>query len=120
MRNSMTLITAILIGAVLVWSAVTPTGVVAEMSMEQLIESAKTKADHEALAAHYEAEAQALQEKANTHKRMSAAYRIMPSKGGAGGFTAHCDRLIARYEEAAKENLELATLHRQMAAEAGQ
>ena len=114
--TSLPLIFGGIVSALLVWSAFISLDAVAGAAMEQMIENAKTKEDHETIAKHYEDEANALQAKVEEHKKMSAAYRIMASgKGGVAGFVAHCDKLIAGYEEMAAENRELAKLHHQFA-----
>ena len=101
--------------ALLLISACAPVGTMSH-DMDTMIQSATTKADHEALATHYEQEAQALQAKAAEHRRMSQAY------AKSGGYVAtktnlpqHCDALASTYEGAARENLELAKQHRQLA-----
>ena len=87
--------------------------------METMIQTATTKGDHEALAMHYEQEAKALQEKAADHRRMAQTYAKSGRYGGRPSTAAwHCDALASKYEGAASENLELATLHRQLAEEA--
>ena len=97
-------------------SPVVPPVAAADMSLDQMIENAKTKADHEAIAKHYEAEAKTYQAMAEQHKKMEASYQIMSQgKGGVAGFVAHCKKLVSKYEELAKEDLELARLHRQFA-----
>ena len=85
--------------------------------MDKAILGASTKADHEALAAHYEQEAKALQAKAVEHDIMAASY----SKPGYAAspkadLPQHCRQLASRYREAARENLELARSHRELAA----
>ena len=106
-------------GAVLLFvSACAPTGKMAH-DMDTMIQSATTKADHEALAMHYEQEAKALQAKAAEHRAMAQAY----AKSGAfvrtkSNLLQHCDTLASKYREAAEENLELAKQHRQLAGEA--
>lgn len=86
-------------------------------SMEQNILAAKSKADHEALAAQYENEAKELQAKADEHKKMLKAYAgtHWTEKHDMG---RHCKNLIQKYEDAAKENLALAKLHRSLAEKA--
>lgn len=84
--------------------------------MDAMIQSATTKADHEALATHYEEEAKALQAKAAEHRAMAQAY----SKGGGylqtkSNLLQHCDVLASKYQEAADENLALAKQHRRLA-----
>ena len=110
---------ALLSGAVLLLiSACAPVGTMTH-DMDTMIERATTKADHEALATHYEQEAKALQAKAADHRRMAQAY------AKSGGYAVakinlpqHCEALASRYDEAAGENLALAKQHRQLAEEA--
>ncbi|MFI3154984.1 MAG: hypothetical protein QX199_02385 [Methylococcaceae bacterium] len=86
------------------------------MDMNLAVQNAKTKADHEALAQHYEEAAKEMQLKVEEHKKLLGQYQ---SKGYLYGrqaedFKAHCQRLINDYEKAAEENLEMAKMHRQM------
>jgi hypothetical protein len=102
--------------ALLLISACAPVGKMPH-DMDTMIQSATTKADHEALATHYEQEAKALQAKAADHRRMAQAY----TQGYARTKTSlaqHCGQLASTYEQAARENLELAKQHRQLAEEA--
>ena len=105
-------------GAVLLsMSACTPVGKMTH-DMDSMIQSARTKADHEALATHYEREAKALQANAAEHRAMAQAY----AKGAGyiktkSNLVQHCDVLASKYQEAADENLELAK-HRRLAEEA--
>ena len=74
------------------------------MSMSDMITMAKTPADHEKLAAHYEQEAKAARAKAEEHKMMADAYR----KGGGPlieklHFDQHCDALSKSYTSMADE-----------------
>lgn len=86
------------------------------MDMSQAVESAESKADHEALAKHYEEAAKEMQLKADEHKKLLSHYEAKSYKYGrqAQDFKAHCERLINDYEKAAEENLEMAKMHRQM------
>jgi hypothetical protein len=74
------------------------------MGMPEMITAAKTPAEHEKLAAHYEQEAKAARAKAEEHKLMAEAYRK------AGGplieklhFDQHCDALTKSYASMADE-----------------
>lgn len=74
------------------------------MVMSDMITMAKTPADHEKLAAHYEQEAKAARAKAEEHKKMAEAYRK------AGGplieklhIDQHCDSLVKSFTEMADE-----------------
>ncbi len=75
--------------------------------MHGTIETAKTKADHEALAAHYEQEAKMLKDKAEEHRRMAKAYGALAHKA-ASTFGQHCEAIASQYEAVATENLALA------------
>src|SRR5262250_2316003 len=90
-----------------------------EMDIDKMIESAKTPADHEAIAAYYDHEAAAARAKAEEHRKMGEDYK---KAGGAlthkTHFDEHCQSLVRIYEGAAKENAALAAAHRQMAKQA--
>ena len=88
------------------------------MGMPDMIAGAKTSADHEKLAAHYEQEAKASRAKAEEHKVMGDAYRK------AGGplieklhFDQHCDALSKSYATMADEFEALAMAEREAAKE---
>jgi hypothetical protein len=89
-----------------------------EMGMSDMIGAAKTPADHQKLAAHYEQEAKAARAKAEEHKMMADAYRK------AGGplieklhFDQHCDALSKSYASMADEFEALAKAEREAAKE---
>jgi len=86
------------------------------MDMSQAVQSASSKADHEALAQHYEEAAKDMQAKVEEHKKLLSQYQSKSYLYGrqAEDFKAHCLRLIDVYEKAAAENLEMAKMHRQM------
>ena len=87
------------------------------------IEKAKTPADHEAIAKSYDAEAKALQEKAEIHKNQAKHYGTATyTKAGPVGSAAmesHCKKIAASYEAAAKDAEAMAAAHRAMAKSAG-
>jgi hypothetical protein len=86
------------------------------MNMDLAVQSAETKADHEALAKHYEEVAGEMRAKAEEHRKLLSHYQSKSYRYGkqAQDFKAHCERLIDVYEKAAEENLEMARMHRQM------
>jgi len=86
------------------------------MNMDLAVQSAETKADHEALAKHYEEVAGEMRAKAEEHRKLLSHYQSKSYRYGkqAQDFKAHCERLIDAYEKAAEENLEMARMHRQM------
>jgi len=86
------------------------------MDMSQAVQNAETKADHEALAEHYEEAAKEIQDKVDEHKKLLSQYESKSYLYGrqAEDLKAHCLRLINVYEKAAEENLSMAKLHREM------
>ena len=90
-----------------------------EADLDQMISSAKTAADHEAIAAEYERLAAAANAEAAKHVEMGAAYKKL---GGAlidkQHIDTHCDALVKSYKKIAKENDALANAHKAMAKEA--
>ena len=87
-------------------------------SIIEKIASAKTKADHESIAAEYDKQAEADKAASERHRKMAQAYTSAPwskSSGGAG-MVAHCKSLIGDYDKAAKQNAEMAKMHRDMGA----
>jgi len=86
------------------------------MDMNLAVQNATSKADHEALAKHYEDAAEEMQLKAEEHKKLLSQYESKSYLYGrqAQDFKAHCLRLIDVYEKAAEENLHMAKMHRQM------
>jgi hypothetical protein len=87
------------------------------MDMDQAVHYAKSKADHEVLAQHYEEVAKEMQLKVEEHKKILSQYEREPWVFGkkATGFGVHCQRLIDVYQKAAEENLEMAKMHRELA-----
>jgi hypothetical protein len=87
-------------------------------SIEQMVTDAKTPADHEALAAYYEKEAQEAHQKHAEHLQLKAAYAKMPHLASKTGLPSHCDSIAKNYDQTAKEYEALAKAHRQMATSA--
>jgi len=87
------------------------------MDMSQAVQNAETKADHEALAKHYEEEANAMQVKVDEHKKLLDQYESHSYLYGrqAEDLKAHCLRLIDVYEKAVVTNRKMAEMHREIA-----
>ena len=85
-------------------------------SVDAMIESAKTPADHKALAAKFEQAASDATAQAEMHRKMGDSYK---KTGGVAiakwKLDEHCSALVAKYEALAKENSEMAKAHQQMA-----
>ena len=113
--SALVVVTVLFLGAVLLLPA-SRLPAEEQMDMEKMISSAKTAADHEALAAEYESEAAAAKAKAAEHREMAESYKKL---GGAAigklHLDEHCERLAKSYEKAAMEYEALAKAHREMA-----
>lgn len=86
------------------------------MDMTQAVQSAETKADHEALAKHYDEEADEMQLKVDEHKKLLSQYESKAYLYGrqAQDLKTHCYSLINSYEKAVEANRKMAEMHRQM------
>ena len=86
------------------------------MDMSQAVQNAESKADHEALAKHYDVEANEMQLKVDEHKKLLSQYESKSYLYGrqAQSFKDHCQWLINAYEKAVVSNREMAEMHRQM------
>ncbi|NOT57721.1 MAG: hypothetical protein HOP18_24210 [Deltaproteobacteria bacterium] len=85
-------------------------------SIEQMITEAKTPADHEAIAAYYEKEAQVAHQKHAEHKKLADFYALTPAlKVKSGTLFNHCSDAAKKYEEIAKDYEAMAKMHKEMA-----
>lgn len=108
-------------------------------ALMQRIADADTRSEHEDLAAWYEREAKAAEEKVGYHQRMQQLYEARRDRPALGkvqmepfvdydpgtnaqwdAFVEACESRVRGAEQAAKDYLTLARVHRQMAAEAKQ
>ena len=109
--SAMTL--AMVMGSVGVANAQTPS------PTEKAVATAKTKGDHEAIAAAYEKAAVSAKADAKKHRDLGEAYHrsSMDRGGGSHGMASHCEKLATLYDQAAEENLALAKAHKEAAAD---
>lgn len=85
------------------------------------LETARTPADHAAIAQAYEDEAAALERKADAHAAMAKIYRGGGApKASSPAMTSHCERLVKEYRGAAQTARSLAAEHRAVAGKTGQ
>lgn len=82
--------------------------------MEQMITGAKTPADHEALAASYDKEAQEARRKQAEHLKMKEWYEKHPAMNKTG-FSFHCQQIASQFQKMAEEYEAIAKMHRDMA-----
>ena len=103
------------------------------MDMTQVIQNAKSRDDHEALAKHYEDAAREFRDKAEDHKKRLDRYEAIaatenPFRSRMGerdstyskqapSLISHCRNLVQLYEQAAAQNAAMAKAHGDIAAE---
>lgn len=88
-------------------------------ALQQQIEAARTRADHEALVKYYTGEAATARAKAAEHRRMATSYQAMFAGGrGGGNLVAHCNSIVSSFESIASKYDEMAAGHRQLAEQA--
>ena len=89
----------------------------ADDDMATMVENAKTAADHERIAAMYDAKAAGAKKQAELHRKMEKSYSVSPpaGKGTPTALPQHCAALAKDYDNAAKEYATLAAAHRDMA-----
>lgn len=105
--------------AVLLGGCISPHYSATHEHVQERIANARTRADHQGLAHFFEQEALEAKRQAEEHRAMSKRYTD-PAWTGSGSWIhprGHCDTLASLYEKAEQENMALATLHRQLAAE---
>jgi len=115
MKNKLFMVPVLLVGILVACSEMKTH----PMDMSQAVQSASTKADHEALAKHYDEVADEMQAKVDEHKKLLADYHANSYKWGRQGpmFEEHCKMLINAYENAVAANRGMAEAHRAMAAQ---
>ena len=92
------------------------------MDMSSAVRNAKTSADHNALARHYEDAAKRMQAKAQAQKNMMKEYTRHGYYYGrrTEELQEHTQALIRQYEEAAESNRNMAKFHHRLAEDASQ
>ena len=88
--------------------------------LEQKIENARSRGDHEEIASQYEQQASVDKAAAEKHQGYARSYQRTWTnrEGRQANMASHCENLAITYQQAADENVALAKLHRQLAAEA--
>jgi hypothetical protein len=89
-----------------------------DMDILQKVQSAKTPADHEAIAAYYDQQAAAAKKKAAEHEKMAATYTgggTSIGKGYPAAMPQHCQALAKSYNDEAAHYAAMAQAHRELA-----
>lgn len=101
---------------------------VMQRQIAQQIATARTSADHEALAAWFDSQADEADASAERHRGMkehyvrwdailsSTAFGPTGNRAGSAGFWQQCEKLVRLYAQASEENRTLAKMHREIAA----
>lgn len=85
-----------------------------EAALEQAVEQAKTPADHKAVAAQYDKEAERLLQLAERHERLAQTYARTDNPKMAGDSARHCRNIARQLRESAEEMRSLARMHREI------
>ncbi len=126
MKRTLVLLSVSLILAVASIAQTTPTVKAEKLSKPQLlslIATAHTSAEHERIANYYDARARDFLAQSAEHAQMAAEYKKNPmisSSKWATGTIDHCEYLAQSLKDDAVKMQELAQLHLEMAASAGQ
>ncbi len=86
------------------------------LSLQQRIEAAHSRADHQALEAYFNSEAAQARAKAEEHRNMILTYLSQVATGRANAnMPTHCHMLIESYESMAAQYELMAASHHQLA-----
>jgi hypothetical protein len=132
MRKSMMLtrtLTTVFFAAVFALATMVPASAGAKdkplnkAELKTLVTNAQTKADHERIAQHFDAEAARYEAEAKDHEQLARFYQKSPDPalakhpGSARAFE-HCDSLSKNLRSSAEDARQMANEHRSMAKEA--
>jgi hypothetical protein len=117
-RRRMIMTGLALCGLTLFAAPAVPTHAAADMAAQ--VQSAKTAADHEAIAKAYDADAESATQSAGMHRKMAETYKGMAaSSGGKGGGVSampqHCESLAKNFDAEAEHYKAMAQTHRDLA-----
>lgn len=117
LKSSRQFTSALLMSVVLAGCAAGPNAPMPEL--QQRIEAAHSRSDHEGMVTHYMQAAAAAGAKAAEHRKMAKAYegRVVDPRSG-GNLPAHCNAIVSTYERIASEYNGLAESHRRLAKQA--
>jgi hypothetical protein len=123
-KHSRTVVAVLMLGLALGAASLiqgVPPDKATKTKMIKMIETAKTPADHKAIADHYKAEAARAAAKAAEHEEMADAYKksgfgTVAKSPNAPGTIEHCNNLAKSYKAMAEDLTALAKEHEAMAA----
>lgn len=106
---------AFLAVAISIFAGCAAEGPVKPAGLEQKIEAARTRADHQEIAAVYEQHAEGDRASAERYRALARMYERGRWKNKTAA--VYCENLARIFQQAAEENLALAWEHRRLAAE---
>jgi len=88
-----------------------------DVTIVQLVETAKTRADHEAIARRFDEQAAQFDKDADHHAKLAKNYHagLGNPKVNTASLAQHCDNLVKNLRASAADARELAKLHREAA-----
>ena len=89
-----------------------------DVDILQMIQTAKTPADHEAIAKYYEDQATEAKKKAELHRKMASSYKgggTPSGKGTQASFPQHCLNLAKDFDAEAAHYTAMAHMQRELA-----
>ena len=89
-----------------------------EMDIMHMIQTAKTPADHEAIAKYYDEQAAQAKKSAEMHRKMASTYTgggTPSGKGTKASFPQHCTALAKEFDEEAAHYAAMAEMQRELA-----
>jgi hypothetical protein len=113
---SLTIIVAVAVLSIVAFVSLPLATAAQGKSLVQRVRTAKTPADQRAIAAVFEKEAQAAQQKAKEHSQLKDVYAAQPDMQP---MVSHCDMLVKHYQEIATELTAMAEMHKKMAGMGG-
>ena len=117
LKSSRRIASLLLLSVILTGCASAPN--VPPPDLQQRIEGARTRSDHQALASYYDQQAAAARTSAAEHRKMGSSYagNYAGGRGGAS-MAAHCNNIVRSQESLAVQYEGMAAGHRQLAEQA--
>jgi len=95
----------------------TPTHDMRHMPIDEQVQMAHSRQEHDAVAERLEQQASEFEKRAGEHERLAKLYRggLGGPKKNGGTLANHCDKLVKNLRASAQEAREMARLHRHVA-----
>jgi hypothetical protein len=113
---SLTIVVAVAVLSIVAFAPLPLATAAQGKSIVQMVRTAKTPADQRAIAAVFEKEAKAAQQKAKEHSQLKDVYAAQPDMQM---MVSHCDMLVKQYQQIATELTAMAEMHKKMASMGG-